>query len=108
MNDHIAKPIYVDEPLLISKKNCNYSVATVKVLNSCEKILNKKTSKLFYLFRKNIPKFSFTIYYVSKLLFIMQRCYIFFMVLMCPLRLCIVCIIKQKSKEKEYETGSDR
>ena len=37
MNDHIAKPIYVDEPLLISKKNCNYSVATVKVLNSCEK-----------------------------------------------------------------------
>ena len=34
MNDHIAKPIYVDEPLLISKKNCNYSVATVKVLNS--------------------------------------------------------------------------
>ena len=29
--------IFVDEPLLISKKNCNYSVATVKVLNSCEK-----------------------------------------------------------------------
>ena len=37
MNDHIAKPIHVDEPLLISKKNCNYSVATVKVLNSYEK-----------------------------------------------------------------------
>ena len=37
MNDHIAKPIYVDEPLLISKKNCNYSVATVKVLNSYER-----------------------------------------------------------------------
>ena len=34
MNDHIAKPIHVDESLLISKKNCNYSVATVKVLNS--------------------------------------------------------------------------
>ena len=63
---------------------------------------------VFNRFRKNIPKFSFPIYYVSKLLFIMQRCYIFFMVLMCPLRLCIVCIIKQKSKEKEYETGSDR
>ena len=42
------------------------------------KILNKKTSKLFYRFRKNIPKFSFSIYYVSKLLFIMQRYYIFF------------------------------
>ena len=39
MNDHIAKPIYVDEPLLISKKNCNYSVATVKVLNSYEYFL---------------------------------------------------------------------
>ena len=37
MNDYIAKPIHVDEPLLISKKNCNYSVATVKVLNSYEK-----------------------------------------------------------------------
>ena len=35
MHDHIAKPIHVDEPLLISKKNCNYSVATVKVLNQC-------------------------------------------------------------------------
>lgn len=38
----------------------------------------------------------------------MQRYYIFFMLLMNPLRLCIVCSIKQKSKEKEYETGSDR
>ena len=37
MNDHIAKPIHVDEPLLTSKKNYNYSVATVKVLNSYEK-----------------------------------------------------------------------
>ena len=37
MNDHIEKPIHVDESLLISKKNCNYSVATVKVLNSYEK-----------------------------------------------------------------------
>ena len=79
-----------------------------KIEKQLRKISNKKTSKLFYRFRKNIPKFSFPIYYVSKLLFIMQRCYIFFMVLMCPLRLCIVCIIKQKSKEKEYETGSDR
>ena len=106
MDDHIAKPIHVDEPLLISKKNCNYSVAIVKVLNSYEKFQIK--SKLFYRFRKNIPKFSFSIYYVSKLLFIMQRYYIFFMLLMNPLRLCIVCSIKQKSKEKEYETGSDR
>ena len=108
MNDHIAKPIHVDEPLLISKKNCNYSVATVKVLNSYEKFQTKRRVNFFTGFEKNIPKFSFPIYYVSKLLFIMQRCYIFFMVLMCPLRLCIVCIIKQKSKEKEYETGSDR
>ena len=38
----------------------------------------------------------------------MQRYYIFFMLLMNSLRLCIVCSIKQKSKEKEYETGSDR
>lgn len=88
-------------------KNRNYSVATVHCegTEQLRKISNKKTSKLFYRFRKNIPKFSFPIYYVSKLLFIMQRCYIFFMVLMCPLRLCIVCIIKQKSKESNYSVA---
>ena len=35
--DYLPLFFLVDEPLLISKKNCNYSVATVKVLNSCEK-----------------------------------------------------------------------
>ena len=47
MNDHIAKPIHVDEPLLISKKNCNYSVATVKVLNSYEKFQTKRRVNFF-------------------------------------------------------------
>ena len=58
-HDHIAKPIHVDEPLLISKKNCNYSVAIVKVLNSYEKFqikrrvnflpVPKKYPKVFFL-----------------------------------------------------------
>ena len=49
MNDHIAKPIYVDEPLLISKKNCNYSV---KVLNSYEKFQTKRRVNFFTGFEK--------------------------------------------------------
>ena len=52
MNDHIAKPIHVDEPLLISKKNCNYSVATVKVLNSYEKFQTKRRVNFFTGFEK--------------------------------------------------------
>ena len=52
MDDHIAKPIHVDEPLLISKKNCNYSVATVKVLNSYEKFQTKRRVNFFTGFEK--------------------------------------------------------
>ena len=46
-HDHIAKPIHVDELLLISKKNCNYSVAIVKVLNSYEKYQIKRRVNFF-------------------------------------------------------------
>ena len=52
MDDHIAKPIHVDEPLLISKRNCNYSVATVKVLNSYEKFQTKRRVNFFTGFEK--------------------------------------------------------
>ena len=58
MNDYIAKPIHVDEPLLISKKNCNYSVATVKVLNSYEYFLFTFHPVFLDLFSINISLFS--------------------------------------------------